>query len=151
MKRDTFQPRTIRLVGELQLATLKSLLAHLPLDPVKPLEVTIREEMKPRKPSANALMWVGPLADIAEQAYYNGRQFSAEIWHETYKRLYLPESYDSELCREGYQKWAFDPTGTRILMGSTTQLTAKGFSQYLEQVMADGASMGVMFSAGVMA
>lgn len=107
----------------------------------------MREEVKARKPDQNALMWSGPLADIANQAWHNGCQYPAEVWHETYKRLYLPEEFDAELCKEGYRKWAIDRDGERVLIGSTTQLTVRGFAQYLEQVIADGAGMGVMFSA----
>ena len=93
-------------------------------------------------------MWVGPLADIAEQAYYQGRKYSDLLWHETFKRLYLPEGYDSELCKkEDYKKWDFDRDSVCVLVGSTTDLTAKGFAQYLEQIYADGASMGVIFHA----
>lgn len=147
MKREKFTTRTIRLCGELQLKTAMALLPNLPLDAEKPIELVIREEQKVRGLDANALMWVGPLADIAAQAWYKDRQYSAEIWHSTYKRLYLPEEFDPELCMEGYRKWDFDRDGERVLVGSTKKLTAKGFSQYLEQIMADGAGMGVQFHA----
>jgi hypothetical protein len=62
---------------------------------------------------------------------------------------FLPEDNDLEiedLAKSGYQKWAIDPMGNKVLIGSTTQLTKKGFSQYLEQIHAYGASLGVMFS-----
>lgn len=145
MMRQPFATRKFRLVGELQLRTLMALLPNLPQDPVKPLEIVIREEVKARKPDQNALMWVGPLADIAEQAYVNGRTYSAEVWHQYFKAEFLPEEFDPELCKEGYQKWDFKPNGERVLIGSTTELTVKGFAQYLEQVFAYGASVGVQF------
>lgn len=145
MTRDRFQTRTIRLVGRQQLDTALALIPRLPIDSAKPLEIVIREEVKPRKPDQNALMWVGPLADIASQAYVDGRTFSAEVWHEHFKRQYLPEEFDAELCKDGYRKWDEAPSGERVLIGSTTQLTIKGFARYLEQVIADGASMGVQF------
>jgi hypothetical protein len=44
-----------------------------------------------------------------------------------------------------WKKWDYTPNGDRILVGSTTDLTVKGFSQYLEQVHAFGSSLGVMF------
>lgn len=146
VKRDRFQTRTIRLVGKQQLDTALALITRLPIDSAKPLEIVIREEVKPRKPDQNALYWVGPLSDIAAQAYIDGRTLPAEVWHETYKRLYLPEEFDAELTKEGYRKWAYDRDGQRVLIGSTTQLTVKGFARYLEQVIADGASMGVEFN-----
>jgi hypothetical protein len=111
------------------------------------VEVVIREPVRVRGLDANALMWVGPLKDIAEQAWYKDRQYSDVLWHETYKRLYLPEDYDAELTKDGYRKWDFDRDGNKVLIGSTTQLTRKGFAIYLEQIYADGAQMGVMFSA----
>lgn len=145
MKRQKFVTRTIPLVGPLQLRTALALLPNLPLDADKPLELVIREKAKARKPDQLALMWAGPLKDIAEQAYINGRSFSAEVWHEHMKREHLPEEYDEELTKEGYRKWDITPRGERVLVGSTGDLTVKGFAQYLEQVYADGANMGVQF------
>jgi len=48
---------------------------------------------------------------------------------------------------DGYRKFSIDPGGNRVLIGSTTQLTTFGFSEYLTQVEAHGASMGVQFTA----
>lgn len=145
MRRQKFITRTIELRGWPQIDALSALISHLPIDPDNPIEAVFREKQKGRKPDANALMWAGPLKDIAEQAWVEGRRYSAEVWHEQFKRLYLPEEYDPELCKEGYRKWDYTPSGDRVLIGSTTQLTVKGFAQYLTQVEADGASMGVMF------
>jgi hypothetical protein len=147
MKRQKFETRTITLVGELQLRTAQALLPNLPLDQVNPLEVVIREKVKIRKLDQNALMWTGPLKDISEQAWVKGRRLTDKGWHEIFKRLYLPEEFNPELCKEGYQKWDYDANGEPLLIGSTTELTVKGFSQYLEQVYADGANMGVEFHA----
>lgn len=144
-KRQPFPTRRIRLAGETQRQAAHAMIDSMPLDADKPLELIGREEVKTRKLDQNALYWAGPLADIAEQAYHQGRTYSAELWHETYKRLYLPEEFDAELCKEGYRKWDYSPSGDRICVGSTTQLTIKGFAQYLTQVEADGASMGVVF------
>lgn len=145
--RPKFETRKIRLIGELQLRTALALLPNLPLDAAKPLEILIREEVKARKPDQNSLMWSGPLKDIAEQAWIEGRQFSTKVWHEHFKESYLPEEFDAELTKEGYVKWAFDHKGNCRLVGSTTELTVKGFAQYLEQVYAEGANMGVEFHA----
>lgn len=147
VKRAKFEQRKIRLVGELQLRTVMALLPNLPLDAEHPLEVVIREEVKARKLDQNALMWAGPLKDIAEQSWVAGRQFSDVVWHEHFKKLYLPEEFDDELCKEGYRKWDFAPNGDKLLVGSTKDLTVKGFAQYMEQVYADGANMGVEFHA----
>ena len=146
-KRDKYPPRRIRLVGENQRVTAMTALRNAPIDPGRPLEVLIREEVKARKLDQNALMWRGPLFDISEQAYVSGRTYSAEVWHEQFKIEHLPEEFDPELCKEGYRKWDITPRGGRILVGSTTDLTVKGFSEYLEKIHADGASLGVDFHA----
>lgn len=144
--RPKYQTRHIMLVGSMQKDTAKVLIDNAPMDPTKPIEVVIREYAKPRKPDQNSLMWVGPLADIADQAWFKGKQYSAEVWHETFKRLYLPEEHIEGITKEGYRKWAIDPYDNMILVGSTKDLTVKGFSDYLEQVYADGANMGVRFN-----
>lgn len=146
MTRDPFPTRSIRLVGPLQVQTAIALLNNLPIDADKPIQVLVREEPKLRRPDANALMWAGPLADIAEQAYVKGRRYSAEVWHEALKDDFLPAEFDPELTKEGYVKYDITPSGKRVLVGSTTQLTVRGFSQYLEQVHAFGASLGVVYT-----
>ncbi|TAL90931.1 MAG: hypothetical protein EPN62_00935 [Candidimonas sp.] len=143
--RQKFQKRVVLVKTPAQVSALLALIPHLPVDFEHPIQATFSEEVKVRKPDQNSLMWVGPLADIADQAWVDGRTYCAETWHEHFKRQYLPEEFDPELCKEGYQKWDYTPTGERVLIGSTTQLTIKGFAQYLTQVQADGANMGVMF------
>lgn len=146
MTRDKYPTRKILLRTQLQRETAMRVLQNAPLDDAKPIEFLLREEVKARKLDQNALMWSGPLSDIAEQAYVRGRQFSAEVWHEFYKREYLPEEFDPELCKEGYRKWAYMPNGERTLIGSTTQLTVRGFAQYLTKVEAYAAQeLGVQF------
>lgn len=146
-KRQKFQTREFLLRSEIQVATLLALIPHLPLDADHPLSVRIGEQVKVRGLDANARMWAGPLTDIAAQAWVAGRQYSAEVWHHQFKTGFLPEEYDPELTKEGYRKWDYTPAGDRVLVGSTTQLTKRGFAQYLEQVEAFGAGLGVMFSA----
>lgn len=145
MKRERYPTRRIRLVGTAQLLNLQTILSQVPIDAERPLVVTIAEEIKARKPDQNALMWAGPLKDISEQAYVGGRTYSAEIWAEQFKREFLPDAHEEGITRDGYQKWALTPMGHRVLIGSTTQLTVKGFALYLQQVEAFGAGLGVMF------
>src|SRR5690606_14723641 len=140
--------RTFRRVGGRQGEAAIAATRNAPLGPDKPLEALLREEVKARKPDQNALMWVGPLADIAEQGYVNGRTYAADVWHEFFKREYLPEEFDPALCKEGYRKWDYTPDGSRVLVGSTTQLTVKGFAQYLTKVEAYARiELGVQFHA----
>lgn len=144
--RHKFETRTILLRAEQQRQTLLSLVPNLPVDCDKPLQIVIREEVKPRKLSQNDLMWSGPLADIEQQAYIDGRRYNINVWHHHLKILYLPEEFDEEITKIGYRKWDYLPTEERVLVGSTTQLTIKGFSIYLEQILAFGANLGVRYS-----
>lgn len=146
MTRPKYQTRHIMLIGDMQRSTAKILIDNAPMDVMHPIECVIREAIKPRKIDQQKLMWVGALKDISEQAWVSGRQYSADVWHEHFKREYLPETYIEGETQECYEKWAYLPNGERVLIGSTTKLTTKGFSKYLEQVYAFGAGLGVRFS-----
>lgn len=145
MKRLEYKTRNVRLIGEQQRANAVAILVGAPLDSAKPLEFILREEVKARKPDQNALMWAGPLKDLAEQAVIEGQRFSAEAWHHYLKEQFLPEEFDPLMCKEGYLKWEYTPDEKRILRGSTKDLTIKGFALYLEQVYAFGGNLGVEF------
>lgn len=147
MTRPRFLEKKVYLLGTMQRDIAKQIIDNCPLDKEQPLEVVIREKTRSRKLDQNALMWAGPLKDIAEQVWIDGKQFSDVVFHEHFKREHLPEEFDPELCKEGYRKWDVTPSGERVLVGSTGDLTVKGFSQYLEQVYAFGASHGVQFTA----
>lgn len=153
MTREKFPTRTIRLVGEPQIKTALLLIPNLPVDPKKPLELVIREEVKARKITQNDLMWAGPLKDISEQAYVDRRRYSDVVWHEHFKEQYLPDEtspdFDPDFVKDHltYKKYDLTPAGKRVLVGSTTELSIKGFALYLEQVYADGANLGVQFRA----
>jgi hypothetical protein len=123
-----------------------ALIRDLPLDDKRPLQITVEEFRPARTMSQQALLFAGPMTDIATQAFIEGRQYSVEVLHEFCKRQFLPEEFDPALCKDGYEKWGLDPLGERVLIGSTTQLTVKGYSIYLEQIFAFGASLGVNFS-----
>lgn len=114
-------------------------IANLPTEPL--YEVVIREYKSTRTLEQNALMWVR-LGEIAEQAWIDGRRYDAETLHEYCKRVYLPE-----MCDKGISKWTVLPSGDRVLRMSTSDLNVKEFTDYLEQVQAFGAELGVMFSA----
>lgn len=149
--RPQFATRRILLRSEQQRGIALALIAHLPLDDQHPLELLVREPVKVRTPSQNSLMWSGPLKDIAEQAWADERQYSAKVWHRYFKGEYLPEEDATdlhELVKDPFKwcKWDYNPAGEREVVGSTTDLTKKGFSQYLEQVYAYGASLGVQFN-----
>lgn len=144
--RADYLPKVIRLVGKLQADTAITAIQNAPIDLERPIEVIIREEQKGRSLSANALMWAGPLNDIAQQAWVHGRQYSALVWHEYFKEQFLPELHDPETTKEGYKKYEETPEGKRILVGSTSKLTKHGFSLYIENIYAYGANLGVKFT-----
>ena len=144
--RADYLPKVIRLVGKLQIDTAINAIQNAPIDLERPIEVIIREEQKGRSLSANALMWAGPLNDIANQAWVHGRQYSALIWHEYFKEKFLPDFPDPKQVKEGYRKYEETPDGKRILIGSTQKLTKYGFNLYIENIYAYGADLGVRFS-----
>lgn len=143
---DNYLQKIIRLVGKPQVEVAINALQNAPIDSQHPLEVIIRKEQTSRSLSANALMWAGPLNDIANQAWVHGRQYSALVWHEYFKEQFLPELSDPEMTKEGYKKYEETPEGKRILVGSTSKLTKLGFSNYMEQIYSYGASLGVKFT-----
>lgn len=114
-----------------------------------PLAVRIYEHKDRRTLEQQSLMWIR-LGEVAVQAWVGGRQYADVTWHEHCKREFLPdEDGPTKRCRKGYRKWDINPmTGERVLIGSTTQLTTFGMSEYMTQLEAWGSGeLGVRFSA----
>ncbi|MDE3244462.1 MAG: recombination protein NinB [Acidobacteriota bacterium] len=151
MERQEIEPRTILLRSPEQVLLVQQLVENLPLDDETPIEVTIQEQKKPRKMTLNQAYWAGPLRDIEKTAWYRGHQFSAEVWHEQFKALFLPDENDADfdpkdVCK-GYHKWTTSPfTDERTLTGSTTQLTSQGMRKFIQEVEAEGAKHGAVFT-----
>lgn len=85
-----------------------------------------------RTPPQNRRYWgKGVLAQVAEQAVVNGRLFSAEVWHEQFKRQFI----------------GFDELPNGEIVGkSSTSLSTTEFSDFCSQVEAFAASeLGVIF------
>lgn len=73
----------------------------------------------------------GVLAQIAEQAVINGKQYSAETWHEMFKRMFI-----------GVEEL---PNG-QVVGKSSSDLTTAEFSEFCAKVEAYAASeLGVTF------
>jgi hypothetical protein len=146
----TFQTRTISLLTDTQKQLAIAAVNNAPTG--QNLEVLIREVTKKRTESQNALMFASAIKDIAEQVWVEGRQYDKDTWHRYLKKYFLPdetsEPYIHELVKDPatYKKFATSPDGEQECVGSTTQLTKYGFSQYLEQIYAFGASNGVLFT-----
>jgi hypothetical protein len=76
-----------------------------------------------------------------------GKRYSEEVWHEILKARFLPDQPTDGITLKGYKKWLEMPDGSMHLVGSTTKLTTRGFSKYLEDCMAWGASeLGIRFT-----
>lgn len=149
-KPEKYITQTVILNGDLQKATAKAKIDNAPIS--LELEMIIRVKPKARTLDQNGRMWAGPLKDIAEQVYIEGRRYEDKVWHEQFKIDYLPEDDDPELERlvknsDEYHKWGYTPKGGKVLIGSTGDLSPMGFGRYMEQIYAFGAQFGVMFSA----
>lgn len=153
--RQPYQARSFLVTAENIINSVILTIRDLPIDLEKPLEIVIREKPKKRGLDQNALYHAGPLKDIADQAYIEGRVYSSAVWHEFFKELYLPNEFNmthEELAKrvvrpDLYRKYTASPAGKFLLVGSTTELTKFGMAEYIEQVYAYGAEIGVMFTS----
>ena len=142
--RPVFKTRSIRLAGEVQLATAEAALRNVPLDPDRPIECVLREESKARGIDQNGLYWLR-LGEIADQAWQNGRQYGSDVWHEYSRRELMPDTITTK-TGEVRSKWIELPSGELTVI-STTELERKCFAEYTTIVEAFGAGLGVSFSA----
>lgn len=143
MTRQPFAKRPFVLRSEAVRDSLIAVIRNLPIDESKPLQVVVSEETKQRGLDANAYYWVRA-GEIADQAWLEGRQYSAEIWHEYFRRNVMA---DEITLKDGTvrSKWIELPDGSLTVV-STTQLERKCFATYVTMVEAFGASLGVRYS-----
>jgi hypothetical protein len=104
------------------------------------LQITIEKYVKKRSDSQNKRLWSSVISDYVKQGHMNGINFDAETWHYFLKKEFLPDEFEEGITLPGYIKWTEIPDGTLMLTGSTTKLTTKGKSNYLEQCYAFGAT-----------
>ena len=142
--REKFQTRKILLLGPNQRSLAVAAVQNAPIDPDRPLEVLIREEVRARPLEMNGLYWLR-LGEIAAQAWFDGRQYSKEVWHEYAGRHLMPEEITTK-DGEVRSKWEASPDGKPIVI-STTKLEKRCFAEYCTAVEAFGAGLGVQFSA----
>lgn len=142
--RDKFVSRSILLRSQQQVETLLHLIPNLPIDPERPLEVLVREQVRQRGLDANGYYWMR-IGEIAEGGWFQGRRYSQDVWHEYAKKHILPEEI---ITKDGEirSKWVESPDGSRVVI-STTQLSKGTFAAFTEEVEAFGASLGVHFRA----
>lgn len=103
----------------------------------KPLWCIVTNDAKKRNNMQNSRYWKAVLAPIADQAWVEGRRFSSETWHILYAEKFLPMI---EIPM---------PDGSiRMERTSTTKLTVREFSEYMQQVEADASTeLGIRFDA----
>lgn len=94
--------------------------------------LTLTARLKKRTPEQNRRYWGrGVLAQIAEQATVNCKLYSAEVWHEQFKRMFI-----------GFDEL---PNG-QIIGKSSTGLTTAEFCDFCTQVESYAAQeLGVRF------
>lgn len=137
--------QTIILHAECQRMACRRILDNLPAD--GSMQVTISPYIKPGSAKQRGAYWGVRIAEIADQAWWEGRQYSPKVWHQYLKERFLPDKEEDGITLAGYEKWVELPNGTLSMIGSTERLTAKGRAQYMEQVEAfAGIELGVRFS-----
>lgn len=105
------------------------------------LQVVVSEYKESRTNEQNAFMWAGLLEPIAEQAYVGGVRYKAEMWHEFFKEMFLPETN-----AKGMDKWYYipdpkvasllqaPPSQERRLMMGTSNLNTAEMADYLNKI-----------------
>lgn len=85
--------------------------------------------------------WGPCLKDISEQAVISGQRYSKDAWHELFKRQFIKRKVTKATVAGRRRKVV------SVKIGSTTELTVRQMSKYLEQVQAFAATdLGVRFS-----
>jgi len=143
--RHKFDTRRILITSNLSIDSACALIRNLPVDPIKPLEITIGEPKRARSLDANGLMWLR-LGEIAEQGWIQGKQYNADVWHQYCRRNIMANEIT---LKDGTvrSKWLESPDGVMETV-STTQLEKTCFSEYIAAIESFGAQeLGVHFSA----
>jgi hypothetical protein len=138
--REKYTTRSIILLGDPQKEIACAAIHNAPTG----LEVVIREPVKVRGLDQNGLYWLR-LGELAEQAWFGGRQYGKEVWHHYCGIHVMPETIVTK-DGETRSKWEEVPDGDAVVI-STTKLERRCFAEYTTAVEAFGASLGVQFSA----
>ena len=93
------------------------------MDRGRPLRVIVTEDEKKRNTEQNHRLWGYLYKTIAEQAWVDGKQFSKEVWHEHFARMF-------GVCEE-----MILPDGEIITRRkSTTEMTVGEFADFMTQI-----------------
>lgn len=138
--------QSYRLTSAAVMMNASGMLHNLPVD--GSVEVIFRDYKKASTQEQRKLMFGIRLAEIAEQAWVNGRQFDVATWHEFFKVQFLPEVFMEGETLDGYAKWKEMPNGRMAMVGSTTRLTTRGQCNYATRIESYAAQeLGVQFSS----
>lgn len=98
------------------------------------VEIIVRLAEDQRSLRANRFYWGFVLKVIAAQAVIAGQRYTAEAWHELFKRQFLGYEIKKATVAGRRRKMV-----TRTLR-STTQLSPRSFVKYLDQIVAFAAT-----------
>ena len=135
-----YSSRSIILAGDQQKDLACAAIRNAP----DGIECLLREPVKARGLDQNGLYWLR-LGELAEQAWFGGRQYGKEVWHHYCGIHVMPETIVTK-DGETRSKWEEVPDGDAVVI-STTKLERRCFAEYTTAVEAFGASLGVQFSA----
>lgn len=101
-----------------------------------PLRVIVTTTASKRNVEQNKRLWGHVYKCISEQAWVNGHQYSADVWHEHFARKH-------GVCDE-----VTLPDGEIVTRRkSTTEMTVREFAEYMHKVESDAAAeLGVEFA-----
>jgi hypothetical protein len=109
-----------------------ALLAAFTLGEEDDYELVLRPAKYTRSIAQNRRYWA-ILNEVSEHVVVDGRKYTAEIWHEHYKAKFI-----------GVEELPM-PRGKNLVRPiSSTTLDVPAFADYMTQVEADAASMGVL-------
>jgi len=133
--------QTIILIDSTRRDRAINLIRNLPIDGT--YEVIMQPKSEVRGLDQNGL-YFKRLTEIAEQAFFNGKKFGKDVWHDYAKKEIMP---DPVTLKDGriVSKWIESPSGDPTVI-STSLLHKKCFGQYITALEAFGAGLGVMFS-----
>jgi len=93
------------------------------MDRGRPLRVIVTEDEKKRNTEQNKRLWGYLYKTIAEQSWVDGKQFSKDVWHEHFARMF-------GVCEE-----MILPDGEIITRRkSTTEMTVGEFADFMTQI-----------------
>lgn len=127
--------------GARNVAVLVLQQARLMIADGKRVRMRCHEAKDTRSVKQNAFLWAGVYSEISLQAVVRGERWIAEAWHELFKRMFLGYRYERQPGIAGVSK----DRAVRVLR-STTELSVKEMSVYLDKVLAYGTTdLGVTF------